>query len=72
MKNEYGAIINLSTMLVNTIKETKEQELKHLQNPRCKRPEFATARYALGRLAEREGLPEPTAEETERLVRMAW
>ena len=72
MKNEYGAIVNLTIMLMNSIKETREQELKYLQNPRCKRPDFATAHYALGRLAEREGLSEPTLEETERLVRMAW
>lgn len=70
--NDYGAIINLSTMLVNTIKETREQEAKHLANARCKRPSFASAQYALSRLAEREGLPEPTMEETERLIRMAW
>jgi hypothetical protein len=71
-KNEYGAIINLTRMLNQTIEETKATELRHLANPRCKRPDFSSARYALGRLAEREGLPEPSLEETERLIRMAW
>ena len=56
-KNEYGAIINLTRMLNQTIEETKATELRHLANPRCKRPSFASAQYALGRLAEREGLP---------------
>ena len=70
--NEYGAIMNLAIMLVNTVKSTREQEAKYLANHRCKRPTFSEAQYALGRLAEREGLPEPTLAETERLIRMAW
>lgn len=71
-KNEYGSIINLTRILNHTIEETKATELLHLANPRCKRPNFASAQYALGRLAAREGLPEPSIEETERLIRMAW
>lgn len=70
--NEYGSIMNLAIMLVNTVKTTREQEAKYLANPQCKRPTFSGAQYALGRLAAREGLPEPTLEETERLIRMAW
>jgi hypothetical protein len=70
--NDYGTIINLAKLLNQAIQETKAQELKHLQNHRCKRPEFYNAQYLLGRLAEREGLPEPTLEETERLIRIAW
>ena len=71
-KNEYGENINLTRMLNQTIEETKATELRHIANPRCKRPAFSSARYALSRLAEREGLPEPSLEETERLIRMAW
>lgn len=71
-KNEYGAIINLTRMLNQTIEETKATELRHLASPRCKRPDFSSAQYALSRLAEREGLPEPSLKETERLIRMAW
>lgn len=71
-KNEYGAIINLTRMLNQTIEETKATELRHIANPRCKCPDFSSAQYALSRLAEREGLPEPSLEETERLIRMSW
>ena len=72
MGNEYGAIINLTIGLNNAIKNAKEQEQKYLNNPRCKRAEFSTCHFYLGKLAEREGMSPPSLEETERLVRLAW
>lgn len=72
MKNDYSGIINLATMLLNSMAEEKAQEQKHLANARCKKPNFSTCTYALGRLAEREGLTPPTSEEVEELVRQWW
>ncbi len=72
MAKSLGGIINLSTMLVNSISEAKEQEIKYLTNPRCKRPHFGNVHYALSCLAESMGLEKPTEEEAEMLCRKAW
>lgn len=72
MKKTYEGIINLALTLVNSMREEKEQEQKHLKNARCKKPNFSNCNYALGRLAEREGLEPPTYEEVEELVRKYW
>lgn len=70
--NEFAGIVNLSRLLISSIAETKEQEVKHLTNPRCKKPNFANVHYALERLAVREGLEAPTVEEAEIVCRNAW
>lgn len=54
MEKTYEGIINLALTLVNSMREEKEQEQKHLKNARCKKPNFSNCNYALGRLAERE------------------
>lgn len=72
MENNYSGIINLATMLINSMREEKEQEQRHLANARCRKPNFGTCEYALGRLAEREGLTPPTSEEVEKLIRQWW
>lgn len=72
MEKDYGSIVNLSKMLVSAMENAKEQEIKHLTNPRCKRAEFGGVLYPLGRLAEREGMPMPTLEEAEMICRQAW
>lgn len=68
----YTAIMNLSQTLVNISNELKEQEIKYLNNPRCRRPDFSAARYYLGRIAMLMGLPEPTLEQTETTIRANW
>lgn len=50
MEKTYEGIINLALTLVNSMKEEKEQEQKHLKNARCKKPNFSNCNYALGRL----------------------
>ena len=72
MVQSVGGIINLSKMLVNAINETKEQEKKYLENPRCKKPTFSNAKYPLTELAESIGLEPPTDDEIELLCRRAW
>lgn len=71
-EKDFGGIVNLSRMLINSIEEAKEQEIKYLTNPRCKRPSFANVHYALERLAEREGMELPTMAEAESICRNAW
>lgn len=68
----YTTIMNLSKTLVNVSNELKEQEIKYLTNPRCKRPSFSTAQYYLGQMATHMGLPEPTLEQTEAVIRASW
>lgn len=53
MEKTYEGIINLALTLVNSMREEKEQEQKHLKNARCKKPNFSNCNYALGGLAER-------------------
>lgn len=72
MEKTYEGIINLALTLVNSMREEKEQEQKHLKNARCKKPNFGTCDYALGRLVAREGLEPPSYEEVEELVRKYW
>jgi hypothetical protein len=71
-EKDFGGIVNLSRMLVSAINEAKEQEIKYLTNSRCKRPSFGNVQYALGRLAEREDMEQPTLEEAEFICRKAW
>lgn len=72
MEKNYEGIVNLAITLVNSMIEEKEQERKHLKNARCKKPNFGTCNYALGRLAAREGLEPPSYEEVEELIRKYW
>jgi len=72
MNKSIGGIVNLSQMLVSAINEAKEQEIKHLTNPRCKKPHFGTIHYTLSELAIRMDLTPPTLEETENLIRRSW
>lgn len=72
MEKTYEGIINLALTLVNSMREEKEQEQKHLKNARCKKPSFGNCNYALDRLAAREGLEPPSYEEVEELVRKYW
>lgn len=68
MNKSIGGIVNFSKMLVQGMEEAKEQEIKHLSNPRCKKPSFANAHFALCELAVRMNLTPPTEEETENLI----
>lgn len=68
----YTTIMNFSKILVNVSNELKEQEIKYLTNPRCKRPNFSTAQHYLGQVAAHMGLPEPTLEQTEAVIRASW
>lgn len=71
-EKDFGGIINLSRMLETAIQQAKEQEIKYLTNPRCKRPNFGTVQYALQCFAAREGMEPPTMAEAEALCRAAW
>ena len=58
--------------IVNAMEEEKMQEVKHLNNPRCKKANFAYLEYLIGRFAEYLGEPAPTSDEIEKLVRNMW
>lgn len=66
--------IALSTakVIVRTMEEEKMQEIKHLSNPRCKKPNFAHLEYLIGCFAKYLGEPAPTSDEIEKLVRSLW
>ena len=65
-------VLEISKLLVKEAKTQKEQEIKHLNNKRCKEPTFAYARYLLECLAEKLECEKPTGEETEKIIRAMW
>lgn len=69
---DYTTMTNLAKTITNISNELKEQEVKYLTNPRCKRPNFSTATYYLGVMARNMGVPEPTTEQTEAAIRASW
>lgn len=69
---DYTTMVNLAKVITNISNELKEQEVKYLTNPRCKRPDFSSAGYYLEVMAKNMGVPEPTKEQTEAAIRASW
>lgn len=69
---DYKAMAMLAKAITNISNEIKEQEIKYLTNPRCKKPSFSSANYYLGLMAKNMGMPEPTPEEVEAAIRASW
>ena len=68
----YSTMTNLAKAITSISNELKEQEVKYLTNPRCKKPDFSVANYYLGVMAKAMGKPEPTPEEAEAAIRASW
>ena len=72
-KNEkIATALTIARNIIRAMEEEQMQELMHLNNPRCKKPNFAYLEYSIGRFAEYVGEPAPTSDEVEKLVRSIW
>lgn len=70
--NKIETALIIAQNIVNSMEEEKMQEIKHLNNPRCKKPNFSYLEYLIGRLSAYLGEPAPTSDEIEKLVRSMW